>query len=122
VTASLNSPLRASSAHTAGNPTNPYEQAKAQGLTVKNIGNQAQTYSASNQKLVAAGKQYSASFQAEAFIPNSSTVQVNPGLEIEPSVAFDVPVGTVPDGMDLHDSGLSGGVMVNLQGAPIPAS
>jgi hypothetical protein len=55
-------------------------------------------------------------------MPNSYFVQVNPGLEIEPSVAFDVPVGTVPDGIYLHDSGLSGGVMVNLRGASISAS
>lgn len=115
-------------AQTAGGPTNPYSQAKAQGefiivgLTVRNIGDQAQTYFANNQKLVAAGKQYSASSEAAIYMPNSNMAEINPGLQVQPSVAFDVPVGTVPDDVDLHDSAFSGGVMVGLQGASIPAS
>lgn len=89
---------------------------------MRNIGDQAQTYFANNQKLVAAGKQYSASSEAAIYMPNSNMAEINPGLQVQPSVAFDVPVGTVPDDVDLHDSAFSGGVMVGLQGASIPAS
>jgi hypothetical protein len=47
---------------------------------------------------------------------------INPGLGIDSTVvSFDVPVGVAPDGIELHDSAFSGGVMVNLAGSP-PAS
>lgn len=44
---------------------------------------------------------------------NNTTAQINPGLAIDTALAFDVPVGTVPDGIQLHDSAFSGGVTVN---------
>lgn len=115
-------------AHTVVDPTNPYANAQARGefiivyLTVKDAGDEAQTYFVSNQKLVSAGKQYSASFEASALMSNNTTSQINPGLAIDTSAIFDVPVGTVPDSMELHDSALSRGVIVNLRGAPISAS
>jgi hypothetical protein len=45
---------------------------------------------------------------------------LNPGLGIANTmVAFDVPVGSVPDAIELHDSAFSGGATVSLAAAPV---
>jgi hypothetical protein len=88
-------------------------------FSVKNIGNEADGYYASNQKLIVNGKKFDA-------VPLTGTPDdgdnINPGLGIvSTAVSFDVPVGAARDGIELHDSAFSGGVMVNLAGSP-PAS
>jgi hypothetical protein len=107
---------------TAG-PTD--DQSTAQGefinvhLSVKNTGNEAQGYYATNQKLIINGKKFDAASIMGA--PGDGN-NINPGLGIDSTVvSFDVPVGAAPDAIELHDSAFSGGVKVSLAGSP-PAS
>ncbi len=88
-------------------------------VTVKNIGNQAQTFDASNQYLYNAQNQkYSADSTASDYAnPSGSTFlnEINPGNTVTGVVAFDVPKDVTPITAELHDSAFSGGVKVNLQ-------
>ncbi|MDD7812643.1 DUF4352 domain-containing protein [Mycobacterium sp. CSUR Q5927] len=101
----------------AGNPDNEFEQSTAQGefinvhLTVKNIGDEAQSYFASNQKLIVGGKEFDAA--SILGIPGDMK-NLNPGLGIATVVSFDVLPGSVPEAIELHDSAFSGGVTVKL--------
>lgn len=102
---------------TAGDPSNQYLQETAQGefinvhMTVRNIGDKAQTYFDDNQKLAAGGgKQYSAA----SVYSDTMMEELNPGLAIDAVVSFDVPVGAQPESIILHDSALSRGVKVAL--------
>jgi hypothetical protein len=102
---------------TAGNPSNDFEQSTAQGeyinvhLSVKNIGNEAQSYFAQNQKLIVGGKKFDA---ASILGVNGDGGSINPGLGADTEVSFDVPQGTTPNSIELHDSAFSGGVTVRL--------
>lgn len=103
---------------TAGDPTNPYLQSTATGeylnvyLTVSNIGDAAQLYSASNQQLIVGGRKYDA---ASILGLQGDLTTINPGLSIDTIVSFDVPPGSHPDAVVLHDSMFSGGVTVSLR-------
>ncbi len=103
----------------AGDLSNQFMREEAQGeflivrMTVTNIGDEAQTFFATNQKLMAAGREYDAD-GVVAMWTDSSNVEINPGNSIEATAAFDVPVGTVPELISLHDSAFSGGVDVRL--------
>lgn len=108
-------------AKTTGDPSNPYEQATAQGeyvivsMTVQNIGDRSQSFFAANQKLIdSAGRQYSADSRADMWINNEIQSDINPGNHVQAKVAFDVPAGTQPSTIELHDSMFSGGVKVRL--------
>lgn len=108
-------------AKTVGDPSNEFMQATAQGvfvvvsMTVANIGNQAQSFFAANQKLKdAAGRQFSPDSTADMWINKQIQTDINPGNQVQAQVAFDVPVGTQPSQIELHDSIFSGGVTVNL--------
>jgi hypothetical protein len=87
-------------------------------VTIKNIGNEAQSLFADNQYVYdAAGKRYSA--DSEASIYSSSQVstwydEINPGNSVSGAVIFDVPKGTKLTSAELHDSALSGGIKVIL--------
>jgi hypothetical protein len=103
----------------AGNPSNEFEIAKAQGefiiltLSVTNIGDKPQSYFGNNQKLVdPAGRQYGESSEADMWMNSDVTGDINPGNSIQAKAAFDVPPGTVPAHVELHDSAFSGGVSV----------
>ncbi|WP_131726599.1 DUF4352 domain-containing protein, partial [Mycobacteroides immunogenum] len=68
------------------------------------------------QKLIAGGKTFSADSTASMYIGNDALMaEINPGNKIDVQVAFDVPVGTEPDQVKLHDSAFSGGVAVDLK-------
>ncbi len=102
---------------TAGDPTNQFLQETAKGefvnvaLSVTNTGAEAQNYFASNQKLIVNGKQFDAA--TILGVPGDGD-NINPGLGIDTVVSFDVPPGSVPEAIELHDSAFSGGVMVKL--------
>jgi hypothetical protein len=86
---------------------------------VKNTGNEAQGYYATNQKPIINGKKFDAASIMGA--PGDGN-NINPGLGIDSTVvSFDVPVGAAPEAIELHDSAFSGGVKVSLAGSP-PAS
>lgn len=105
--------------------TNQYLTKDAQGqfcllsVTVKNIGNEAQTFDASSQKLLnAQGQQYSADSVASMYAnPSGSTFlnTINPGNSVTGVVVFDLPKDGVPTMAELHDSAFSNGVKINLQ-------
>ncbi|MEO6879529.1 MAG: DUF4352 domain-containing protein [Mycobacteriaceae bacterium] len=101
--------------------TEPLEQ-KAQGkfvvvrLTVSNIGDKAQLFDQSSQKLVDnQGRQLSSDPTAGIYLDDQNFLaQINPGNKIEGVLVFDIPLDAVPKTVELHDSFLSGGVPVTL--------
>lgn len=104
---------------------NQYLQKTAQGqfclltLDVKNIGDQQQTFSESDQKLLNNAKQqYSADTTATLYNSNNSDAflaQINPGNTVEGVLVFDIPKDQTPVTAELHDSPFSSGVKVSLQ-------
>jgi hypothetical protein len=91
------------------------EQAKGEffvvKLTVTNIGDEARTFWASNQKLIVNGNKYEAS---SSLSDESWRQDINPGLSINTEVMFDVPPGAVPEAIVCHDSAFSGGAQLAL--------
>lgn len=87
-------------------------------LSVKNIGDQAQSFSDSDQKMISAdGKQYTADSMAGAAISNNKVLfeEINPGNAVDGIVVYDLPTGAVPAKLELHDSPFSDGVTVQLK-------
>ncbi len=106
--------------------TNQYLTKQAQGqfcmlnVTIKNIGDQAQSLFSGNQKLLNGTTQYSADDQATMYAEPAGTSttwfnDINPGNSVSGTIVFDVPKGVTPTVAELHDSAFSGGVKVNLQ-------
>lgn len=101
----------------AGDPSNQFLRETPQGefinvqLTVRNIGAEAARFSAHNQKLIVGGKMFDAA--SVLGVPGDGD-SINPGLGVKTVVSFDVPVGTTPDAIELHDSMFSGGAQVKL--------
>ncbi|ONM47289.1 DUF4352 domain-containing protein [Nocardia donostiensis] len=101
---------------------NPYLQSTAQGryilvhVTVTNIGDKPQTYFSSNQKLFDdQGRRYENDTMAELNVNDHLSTPINPGNSIAVTIVFDVPAGTVPAALQLHDSVFSGGAKVALR-------
>jgi hypothetical protein len=112
--------LGMSRAAQAGDLSNQFEIVDAQGefiivtMSVRNIGEEARSFSATNQKLIdSAGREYSANSGADMWM-NKGTGEINPGNQIQVTAAFDVPPGTVPAELEVHDSMFSGGTKVRL--------
>jgi len=80
-------------------------------LRVTNIGDEARTFWASNQKLIVNGNKYQAS---SSLSDDGFRQDINPGLSIDTKVMFDVPPGVVPDAIVCHDSAFSGGAHLAL--------
>lgn len=91
------------------------EQAKGEFFKVKlrvtNIGDEARTYFADNQKLLINGNKYEAS---SSLGDASFSEEINPGLGIDTEAVFDIPPGAVPDVIVCHDSAFSGGAHLAL--------
>lgn len=107
----------------AGDLSNPYMIAKAQGefiivtLSVQNIGEEPQSYFGSNQKLIdTSGREYGVDSEANMWMNEEGAIMsdINPGNSIRVKAAFDVPPGTQPAELELHDSMFSGGASVRL--------
>ena len=103
---------------------NEYLNTKAQGtfcivdLTIKNTGDKAQSFFGDNSKLFnVEGQEFSADTEAAIYLEDSSSLyeEINPGNSLSSKVVFDVPAGTTPTSIELHDSMFSGGVTVDLQ-------
>jgi hypothetical protein len=87
-------------------------------LTVTNISNSAQTFDDDDTTLLnAEGQRFSADSGAALYLDDSSSFyeEINPGNTLNSKVVFDVPAGTTPTAIELHDSAFSGGVKVTLQ-------
>lgn len=105
--------------------SNQYLTKTAQGqycllnVSVKNIGDQAQSLLSSNQYLLnASGQKYSADDTATLYnAPNGTSWynDINPGNSVTGAIVFDVPKDQTPTTAELHDSAFSNGVKVNLQ-------
>lgn len=80
-------------------------------LKVLNTGSEARQFFAANQHLIIGGNKYDATTVIGG---DADMEKINPGLGIETTVAFDVPVGSQPEAVELHDSAFSGGVTIRL--------
>lgn len=103
---------------------NEYIGTKAQGqfcvvsVAVTNIGDEAGSFFGDNSKLLnAEGQEFSADSEAAIYLEESDSLfeEINPGNTLNSKIVFDVPAGTVPTAIELHDSAFSGGVTVALQ-------
>lgn len=103
---------------------NAYLNIKAQGqfclatVTVKNVGDDAQSFFGNNQLLFnAKGQQYSASTEAAIYLEDSKSLyeEINPGNRLKGQVVFDVPKKMKPSEIELHATAFSGGVRVSLR-------
>jgi len=88
-------------------------------MKVENIGDEAQTFFSSEQKLFnSEGQQFSNDTAAELSIDGNGSTwleEINPGNFVEGKVVFDVPADATIVKAELHDSAFSSGVEVNLQ-------
>jgi hypothetical protein len=86
-------------------------------VTVTNIGEEAQYFDGSSQKLTdAQGRTHSADTGAAIYLGDAQSFlnQINPGNSVQGTVVFDVPADAAPASVELHDSPFSGGVEVTL--------
>lgn len=103
---------------------NPYLREKAQGqfvivtVSVENIGDRAQGFSPSNQKLFdTQGRSFESDSSAQIALGDSDIPvwdDINPGNAVDVSLVYDMPAAAVPARIELHDSMFSGGVIVEL--------
>lgn len=88
-------------------------------VSVKNIGDQAQTltFNSGAQKLTdKQGRQATASPTARIYVNSQNFLaQINPGNSVQWVVVFDVPKDSVPATFELHDSLFSRGVTVSAK-------
>lgn len=87
-------------------------------VTVKNIGNEAQTFFTSEQKVKnAQGQEFSNDTSAEIAVGGGDAWvnEINPGNTAKGKVVFDVPADTTIVSAELHDSSFSNGVEVSLK-------
>ena len=85
-------------------------------VTVTNIGDEPQSFWGDGQSLYnAEGQEYSADTEAAFYMEDNALYEeINPGNSLSGTIVYDVPVGTVPASIELHDSIFSGGVTVAL--------
>ncbi|MBO0898947.1 DUF4352 domain-containing protein [Cellulomonas sp. zg-ZUI199] len=86
-------------------------------VTVTNIGDEAQYFDGSSQKLVdAQGRTHSADTSAAIYLGDAESFlnQINPGNSVQGTVVFDLPADATPASLELHDSMFSGGVTVTV--------
>ncbi|MEH3154377.1 MAG: DUF4352 domain-containing protein [Gordonia paraffinivorans] len=87
-------------------------------LTVRNIGDKAQSLDISSQKVLSEqGTQFSPNTAATIQVDDAAVFyeQINPGNALQVTVVYDLPAGTDATRIELHDSVFSGGVTVDLR-------
>jgi hypothetical protein len=102
--------------------SNQFSRATASGIfcvvtaKVENIGNEAQYFDDSSQFLFdQQDRKHSVDNEAWAGLEtNAFLEEINPGNTVTGTLVFDVPKGTKPSKLELHDSPFSGGVEVQL--------
>jgi hypothetical protein len=85
-------------------------------MAVRNVGTEAQFFEMSAQTLKDSGREYSASAMDPPLLQEVNNI--NPGLQVSVKLAFDVPPGTKPTQIILHESVSSRGVPVDLTQPP----
>jgi hypothetical protein len=84
-------------------------------MDIVNSGDKPQTFFPNNQKLFdAQGREYGSDTMAAIEMNADGIMDLNPGFSASVKVPFDLPPGTTPDMIELHDSAFSGGVKVKL--------
>ncbi len=84
-------------------------------VTVTNIGDEAQAWFDDNQTLIIDGKEYNADSMATILINDDGFYEeINPGNTMTITLVYDVPAGSSPSAIELHDSAFSGGATVKL--------
>jgi len=85
-------------------------------MTVRNLDDGSQEFAAPNQKLIDSdGHVYAADAEAAVSMNNSSmVVTVKPGANMTMKLPFDVPTGTLPKALELHDSVFSEGARIQV--------
>jgi Domain of unknown function (DUF4352)/Protein of unknown function (DUF2510) len=108
------------SATTITSPDNEYLTKDAQGefiivtMDVTDTGTETANYSASLQKLLSGGTAFEPDLEASYYL-GSAFEQLAPGDQITATIVYDVPPGTVPDGIELHGDGIGPGITVPFQ-------
>ena len=83
-------------------------------ITARNIGDEPRTVYCQNQKLKdLAGKTYNDAVDAGR---REDLINIDPGKQVRVACAFDVPVGTLPAAVEVHDSAYSKGATVKVLG------
>jgi hypothetical protein len=82
-------------------------------MTVTNVGTEPQTFFASFNTLSDGTTEFASDDEAWIYLGNT-LADLNPGDSIDTAVVFDVPVGTDPESIELHDGPFSEGVVVGL--------
>jgi hypothetical protein len=82
-------------------------------LTVTNTGAEPATFIGMNQKLNAGGITYYVDDEATFYV-GGNLAELAPGDQADVAVAFDVPPGTTPESIELHDDPMGPGVVVPL--------
>ncbi|MCW2688538.1 MAG: hypothetical protein JWR37_3428 [Mycobacterium sp.] len=109
-----------------GDPYDPFAYQQAHGvfevirIKVRNVGNESHSFDAFAQKLVINGKQFHYNLDASENVDTkvTHTVSLNPSLQSDAVVVFDVPPGSPPGVLEVHDSMFSGGANIDLTRAP----
>jgi hypothetical protein len=100
-------------------PGFPGPQKAAQGeyvlvkMTVTNVSTEPQTFFASFNKLSDGTTEFRSDDEAWIYLGNT-LADLSPGDTIDTAVVFDVPVGTDPESIELHDGPFSEGVTAGL--------
>lgn len=87
-------------------------------ITVKNIGSEPQTLSDSSQTVLdAQRREFSSNSYAAMLLDNNDVFfeEINPGNTVTGTLVYDMPKGSVPASIELHDSSFSDGVTVSLR-------
>jgi len=88
-------------------------------VSVKNVGDQAQSLFSANQKLLnAQNQEYAADDTATMYQAPSGTSwysSINPGNSVSGQIVFDIPKDQTPVKAELHDSTFSNEIVINLQ-------
>ncbi|MEV4127170.1 DUF4352 domain-containing protein [Nocardia sp. NPDC049707] len=86
-------------------------------VDITNVGNEPRGYFDDNQKLYDdQGRQFANDSKAAMGLNTETYVSdLNPGFKLSVQIVFDVPPGTVPASIELHDSMFSGGTRVALK-------
>ncbi|HEY4607664.1 MAG TPA: DUF4352 domain-containing protein, partial [Ilumatobacteraceae bacterium] len=82
-------------------------------MKVTNVGTEQQTFFASFNTLSDGSTEFASDDEAWIYLGNT-LADLNPGDSIDTAVVFDVPVGTDPESIELHDGPFSEGVTVGL--------
>jgi hypothetical protein len=87
-------------------------------VTVTNIGDEAQSMYDGNQRVRdEQGRTFEANSMAGLYVDGNDLwlEEINPGNSVSGTLVFDMPEGTSPAQIELHDSAFSGGVTVSLR-------